>query len=122
MNRPGRKAPPKPAHRRSAQQWARLVAAWRESGLDAATFAARRRVTVQRLRWWRWRLGTAARTRADEPTELRLLPLTLVDERTPGTAAPVWEICTPSGHLLRVHHDLGGALLERALAHLSGRS
>jgi hypothetical protein len=58
----------KPAVRRSGwRQWkageARVVLdAWRDSGLPLATFARRRGLTPERLRWWVQRLGERDQT------------------------------------------------------------
>jgi hypothetical protein len=42
--------------RDTREQWAKRVLQWQRSGLDAASFAARKGVRPERLRWWRWHL------------------------------------------------------------------
>ena len=54
------------AQRSGWQQWKpeqaqTALAEWRASGLPLATFAKRRGISVQRLRWWRERLGDQPR-------------------------------------------------------------
>ena len=34
-----------------------VLEGWRESGLSVATYARKRGLTAERLRWWRQRLG-----------------------------------------------------------------
>ena len=43
--------------RTAREQWAKRIAQWQRSGLDAARFGAREGVKPERLRWWRWHLG-----------------------------------------------------------------
>ena len=40
--------------------WRDHVAAWQRSGHEAADYAAANGLSVQGLRWWRWKLGTLA--------------------------------------------------------------
>jgi transposase-like protein len=47
--------------RRSAAQWAELVAAWDSSGLSAEAFASERGLVETTLRWWKAELESRAR-------------------------------------------------------------
>lgn len=52
----------KPGRRLGWRQWTtdearRVVEAWRASGLPLATFARKRGLCAERVRWWRKRLG-----------------------------------------------------------------
>jgi hypothetical protein len=52
----------KPGRRSGWRQWTtdearRVVSAWRASGLPLATFARKRGLCAERVRWWRKRLG-----------------------------------------------------------------
>jgi transposase-like protein len=47
--------------RRSAAQWAELVAAWDSSGLSAEAFASERGLVERTLRWWKAELESRAR-------------------------------------------------------------
>jgi hypothetical protein len=41
----------------TADEAREVLEAWRESGLPLATFARKRGLTAERVRWWRQRLG-----------------------------------------------------------------
>lgn len=86
--------------RHDAGWWAERVAEFERTG-DAERIARTYRVTVRLLKWWRWRLGTAApRTagaalaRTGRPRdEQRLLPIVVArgadafaDEPVPGAS------------------------------------
>lgn len=63
--------------RRSAAQWAELIAAWDSSGLSAEAFASERGLVEGTLRWWKAELESRARgetrrrppRREDRPVE-----------------------------------------------------
>jgi hypothetical protein len=48
------------AKRRTASDWARLVAGWKRSGGGAVEFAASAGVSAVQLRWWRWHVAKEA--------------------------------------------------------------
>ncbi|HUE28592.1 MAG TPA: hypothetical protein VMP89_17595 [Solirubrobacteraceae bacterium] len=110
--------------RRSAEEWAALVAEWEESGQDSRTFAAARHINPRTFSWWRWRLGkgTSAGPTADG---LRLVKVDVepepMGEPAPGVGPKVsWEIATRCG-VLRVHEGIDGAALAAVLAALVDR-
>lgn len=52
----------RPARKSGWRQWTagearEVLAAWKRSGLPLATFARRRGLSAERVRWWRQRLG-----------------------------------------------------------------
>src|SRR5690606_27670652 len=79
--------------RRSAAQWAELVAAWDSSGLSAEVFASERGLVERTLRWWKAELESRARgetrrrppRREDGPTEA--VRLARVVRRTSSSAS-----------------------------------
>ena len=96
----------KPARKSGWRQWTagearQVVEAWRASGLPLATFARRRGLCAERIRWWGRRLGEWRR-----PGEERgkLVPAVVVD--LPGVQPAV-------GGLVRVHAP-GGVVVEIA--------
>jgi transposase len=112
--------------RRTARQWARLVAAWQKSGKSADEFAAARGVAPRTLSWWRWRLACNAESSLPPPAPLRLVPIQVAPEPSPTPltppttpeATPAWEIVTARGHVLRVHRGIASAELATVLAAL----
>lgn len=105
--------------RRTARDWARLVAAWQKSGKSADEFAAARGIAPRTLTWWRWRL--AAKPPSPSPAPLRLVPIQIepspqVAPTPPPDTTPSWEIVTARGHVLRVHRGIA----ERELAAVLG--
>ncbi len=112
--------------RRTAREWARVIAAWRKSGKSADEFAAARGLSPRTLTWWRWRLATKPVSPLLPPAPLRLVPVSLAAEptptpdppRLPAEVAPAWEIVTARGHVLRVHRGIDGAELAAVLAAL----
>ncbi len=76
----------KPARRSGWRQWKadearRVVEAWRASGLPLATFARKRGLCAERIRWWRQRLGDWSPPSEEAP---RLIPATVTG--SPPTA------------------------------------
>jgi hypothetical protein len=80
--------------RRSAAQWAELVAAWELSGLSAEAFASERGLGERTLRWWKAELESRARgetrrrppRREDRPTGQ--VTLAKVVRRRDSSASP----------------------------------
>jgi hypothetical protein len=50
--------------RGSSEVWAKRVARWKASGLRAKEFARREKLNEVSLKWWKWKLGSLARTRS----------------------------------------------------------
>ena len=100
--------------RRSAAQWAELVARHRRSGLTVKDFASREGVSRSSLFWWRWKLRSV-----DPPEEpaLRLVEVTV--DSQPPRAPEGWELTLAGGHSLRVQGALGDDALRTMLALLA---
>jgi hypothetical protein len=65
----------KPARTARWRQWTaedarRVLEAWRASGLPLATFARRRGLCAERVRWWRLRLSDWQRAPGEERPQL----------------------------------------------------
>ena len=110
----------KKPRRRSAREWARLVAAWKESGKSAADFAATRGIEPGRLTWWKWKLTSRTVAPAEE---LRLVEVeTAPAETAPTTATatvitfPAWEITSARGDVLRVYRSIAPEELAAVLS------
>jgi len=107
----------KTPRRRSAREWAQLIAAWEKSGRSAADFAAAQGVAPGRLAWWRWKLSSQSPT----PTEdLRLVAVDIAatapaPATTMDTTALAWELATASGEVLRVYRAIAPADLAAVL-------
>jgi hypothetical protein len=108
------------ARRRSAAEWARVVADWKRSGLDCKAFAASRGIKSGTLSWWQWRL----RRGASSADTLRLVKVDVapepVDQVALGVARCSWELATARG-VLRVHEGIGEAALDAVLVALVDR-
>ncbi len=107
--------------RRTAQAWARIVAAWQKSGKSIGEFAVAHGIAPRTLSWWKWRL--ASKSPPASPAPLRLVPVHIepsppTTPAPPEAAIPAWEIVTARGHVLRVHRGLAGAELAAVLAAL----
>jgi hypothetical protein len=80
----------KPARKSGWRQWKakdarRVMEAWRASGLPLATFARRRGLTPERLRWWRHRLGDRSARDAAAPA-MSLVPAVVTGDRAASAA------------------------------------
>jgi hypothetical protein len=68
--------------RRSRAEWEEIVRAFDEAGEPLQKFCAKRRIRLEALKWWRWRLGASARTRATTvrrpTTPVRLVPVEII--------------------------------------------
>jgi len=73
--------------RRTAKQWARLIARWKRSGLSAGEFGAKVGVDAHSLHWWRWSLRKreAMQETPTAPTDSvpAFLPVRVVDTPLP---------------------------------------
>ena len=78
--------------RKTAKQWARLVARWKRSGLSAGEFGVKVGVDARRLHWWSWALRKrdGIRDSTPAPTEVipTFLPVHLVEPPVPLESAP----------------------------------
>jgi transposase len=96
--------------RRSAAEWARLVRAWKRSGLSARKFAASASVAASTLTWWQWQL--AQRRSAATPAlgdEVQLVQVEVAQAAPVSEVGVAWELVTERGLALRVHRSLPAA-------------
>lgn len=112
--------------RRSAREWANLVAAWKRSGLTAKEFASSHQLSANSLSWWAWRLRRPVARRTSPPAGLRLARVDVVGP-VPGESENAesmrarWELATSRG-TLRVHGPLDDELLAAVLEMLVARN
>ena len=93
----------KPGRRSGWRQWKadearRVVEAWRASGLPLATFARKRGLCAERVRWWRQRLGDWNPPSEEAP---RLIPAT-VTGFAPTVAGAVLTVRAPGDVVVEV--------------------
>lgn len=112
-----------------AQKWARLIARWRESGLNQVEFCREHGLAVYTLRWWKWRLGggvpgsrgsPSARAAPDPQTSLpAFVPVQIVspDEgpRVPPPRSTI-DVLVRGRRRVRVGADFDARLLARLVA------
>jgi hypothetical protein len=107
--------------RRSAEEWAALVAEWERSGLESSTFARARDINPRTFSWWRWRLkkGASAEPRTGSVRLVRVdVERQPMGEPVHGVGSGVsWELATDCG-VLRVHEGIDGTALAAVLAAL----
>lgn len=104
------------AGRRSAEQWAQDVAAWRRSGHTAREYASKRGLKASTLAWWAWKLGRSA----DSAAELELVPVRIVDDlEAEGSGS--WELVTEDGHRVRGDGSLPVDVIRALVSSLVGR-
>jgi len=105
------------SRRRDARQWAKLVRAWKRSGLTAREFSSSHQLNASSLIWWRWRLGRGAvGDTAAQPLRLARVDVT-PDGRELKDAdnrSVRWELTTTRG-TLRVHDPLSAQTLDGLL-------
>ena len=102
--------------------WTKRLGDWKQSGLDAAAFAAKVGVSPRTLTWWRWRLGPQETARDAKSLTLRsdaVTPLTFV-EMTDVVKDPI-EIVLRNQIRVRVGAAFDGATLGRVLDVLERR-
>jgi hypothetical protein len=100
---------------RSRDEWARLIEAWKASGLTASQFATRHGVKPKALSTWRWRLKSQS-IQPSARSAAKLVQLSVADLVGPGdTDCTRWELTTVCGHRLRVQAPLAGAELAQLL-------
>jgi hypothetical protein len=98
--------------------WAKRVDGWRASGLTAAEYGRRHKLSEASLKWWKWRLGArkvAARKKAPAP----MSQLTFVELASSGQEAI--EIVFESGTRVRVPSGFDATALARVVDVLERR-
>lgn len=100
------------SRRRTAGEWARIVDAWRDSGLSAREFAARRKLSPTTLTWWKWHLGSSTRP--------KLVPLEILPAENPASEVRAeWELSSSNGHVLRIFGAINEEDLDAILRAMS---
>ena len=106
--------------RRSAAQWAQLLASWDHATTHPEDFARRHGVSPATLAWWRWRFKRYA-SLAPSSDAMRLVRVDLCEEAIPTTRDD-WEFSSPSGHTLRVRGAIDAASLALVLDRMTART
>ena len=75
--------------RRSREEWAGIVAAFEQSRVSLAEFAARRRLRLSSLKWWCWRLRGTSAPVAETGGDVRLIPVEVVGLAARGAASRI---------------------------------
>ena len=100
-------------------EWTRRLSRWKKSGQTAEEFAAKEKLDVKLLKWWRWKVGSSP-TEVSETLPPRFLPVRVVDTVEPptGAASPI-EIALPNGRVVRVAPGFDSRTLLRVLSIVS---
>jgi transposase len=113
--------------RESRETWAKRIERWKDSGLTAKEYATEAGVNAHSLTWWKWRLSTPPKTKAESrPRRVARgassqagTPVTFVE--LPATGAEPLEIVLPSTVRIRVPSGFDAAALRRLLEALDAR-
>lgn len=106
------------ARRRSAAQWAQLLASWNHTTTSATDFAARLGVSPGTLSWWRWKLRHNHQLVA---SGARLVPVHVEPHDDTPNDDIAWEFTSADGHSLRVHGEIDAASLALVLDRVVAR-
>ena len=100
-----------------------VLSAWRKSGLTLEKFARERKLTPQRVRWWKAKLeGTSTTAVVHSPQALALLPVQ-VEEPAQAPASKRGEpvaVYLRSGHIVKVGRGFDEDAFARVVALLEG--
>lgn len=99
--------------------WAKRVDSWSASGLTAAEYGRRHRLSEASLKWWKWRLGTR-RVRAPKAARAVISPLTFVEMASSAEREAI-EIVFESGTRVRVSSGFEATALARVVDVLERR-
>ena len=105
--------------RRSAAQWAQLLASWDRNTTTAADFARRHGVSRSTLAWWCWRFKRDT-SLAQHSDSMRLVRVDLCDDEG-SHARDDWEFTSPSGHRLHVRGAIDPVSLALVLDRMTTR-
>jgi transposase-like protein len=113
------------AHRRrTREQWRRLVAGWRDSGLTQAQYCERHGISVASLHRWREIFRAAVGAATPAPSErkprdaVHLLPIELLDDlgsAAAGGAGQALSLVFPDGVRLEIAPGCDDATLRRVV-------
>ena len=98
----------------SREIWSKRVAQWKSSGLTAAEFARRHKVSEASLKWWSWKLGSS-----QKKADATVSPLTFV-EMTAAVQRDAIELVV-GGIQVRVPIDFDETALGKVLDVLERR-
>lgn len=99
--------------KKSRSWWAAKVRAWNRSGLTAARFAAKHRLSENSLRWWKWKLGGGE----------ELEPEQFVEVAMDGHASSAGlELTSPGGWTIRLPSGFEADELARVVSVVEVRS
>lgn len=118
--------------RESREHWAKRVERWTDSGLTAGEFARELGISASSLKWWKWRLGSAAaakpasspapRVRSSAVTKApAATSVTFVEVSAPRVAEAPLELVLPSALVVRVRAGFDDVTLGRLLDVLARR-
>ena len=105
------------AKRRTASDWAGLVAGWKRSGRGAVEFAASAGVSAGQLRWWKWHLAKDAGLRASKSAMVRV---EVRAQRPTVATAAVIEVMR-GDWVVRVGQSVDGETLGQVLDAIAAR-
>ena len=107
------------AKKRTAADWAELVERWRRSGLAGPKFARSAGVTIEQLRWWKWRLQKNASMSGVAPVPAMVRVEVRSPDRTPESASTI-EV-TRSGWTIRIGRGFDAETLDQVLDAIAAR-
>ena len=97
-----------------------VLSAWRKSGLTLEKFARDRKLTPQRVRWWKAKLESTTTTAlVQSPEPLALLPVQVTEPASPRRGEPV-AVYLRSGHIVKVGRGFDEEAFARVVALLEG--
>lgn len=100
---------------RARETWAKRVERWKKSGLPAAEFARRNKLSEASLKWWKWRLGSRGKAKSAQVSPLTFVEMTAALRREP------LELVLDGGVHIRVPAEFDAAALARLLDVLERR-
>jgi hypothetical protein len=106
--------------RRSAAQWAQLLASWNRTTTSPRDFARRLGVAHGTLTWWCWKLNRHAHALAPREDATRFVQVDVARDDTP-TGDDAWEFTSVSGDTLRVRGAIDPASLALVLDRMIAR-
>ena len=99
-----------------ARYWAKLVAAWRRSGLSQADFCRRRDIQVGAFRWWKRQLGKPSGDIRKRHGRAPQTAHRFVEVRLKGTpVVPAYEIILHHGRVLRLPDSFDPTVVARLI-------
>ncbi len=108
------------ARRRSAAQWAQLLASWNRTTTSPEDFAARLGVSRGTLTWWCWKLHLRTRALVPRDDATRFVRVDVARDDEPQRH-DAWEFTSASGHTLRVRGAIDAVSLDLVLDRMIAR-